>query len=112
MKGNAMLMELAAGTVENGAKALDGADLAGRLALLDGWALVDEGKVIERRFEVKGFARAQAIAILAGGIAETAGHHPDILFGWGYCTIRFSTHSAGGITMNDLICAARLNLLT
>lgn len=107
-----MLMKLAAEAVVNGAGSLEKSEIAERLALLDGWILADDGRAVERRFEVKNFARAQAIATLAGGVAETAGHHPDISFGWGYCTIRFTTHSAGGITMNDLICAARLNLLT
>ena len=37
--------------------------------------------------------------------------HPDVRFGWGYCEVAFTTHAAGGITRNDLICAARLDAL-
>ena len=42
--------------------------------------------------------------------AEAANHHPDIAFGWGHASVAFTTHSAKGVTLNDLIMAARLNL--
>ena len=35
-------------------------------------------------------------------------HHPDICFGYNTCTISFTTHSAGGITIFDFICAAQI----
>jgi 4a-hydroxytetrahydrobiopterin dehydratase len=34
-------------------------------------------------------------------------HHPDLAVGYDRCTVRWSTHSAGGITLNDLVCAAK-----
>lgn len=95
--------------VVDGAKLLPAADTALALSALEGWVLVDEGRAIQREFTTKSFVRAQAIAALAGGIGEMANHHPDISYGWGYARIRFTTHSAGGVTLNDLICAARLN---
>ncbi|MDN3713406.1 4a-hydroxytetrahydrobiopterin dehydratase [Paracoccus cavernae] len=79
------------------------------LAALEGWSLIEEGRAIGRRLDTKSFLRAQALAMVAGGIADLANHHPDISYGWGYCSLRFTTHSAGGVTMNDLICAARVN---
>lgn len=82
------------------------------LAVLDGWALSPDAASITRRWQVKGFARAAQLANLAVWLAEQQGHHPDIRFGWGYCEVSFTTHAAGGLTENDLICAARLNALT
>lgn len=104
-----MTQELAAGQIVNGAKRIAEEQLRDILADLDGWVLTEDGKAIECRLTTKSFVKAQALAALAGGIGEMANHHPDISYGWGYCTVRFTTHSAGGITMNDLICAARLN---
>ena len=73
------------------------------------WTLSYEGRAILRRVEVKGFARAAQLANVAAWLGEQQGHHPDVRFGWGYCEVTFTTHEAGGLTENDLICAAKLN---
>jgi 4a-hydroxytetrahydrobiopterin dehydratase len=44
-------------------------------------------------------------------VANEVDHHPDLELGWGRCTVRWSTHDAGGITQNDLACAARTELI-
>ena len=102
-------MSIADARIVDGAPLLPADETALALKNLEGWALVDDGRAIERAFATKSFVRAQAIAAQAGGIGEMANHHPDISYGWGYARVRYSTHSAGGVTMNDLICAARLN---
>lgn len=94
---------------EGGVAPLGRAEAEAALAGLEGWRLDAEAKAITRRFEVKGFARAMQLANVAGWLGEREGHHPDIRFGWGYCEVRFTTHAAGGLTDNDLICAARLS---
>jgi len=78
---------------------------------LTGWVLSDDATTITRRFDFKGFAKAVEMANLAAWLGNKQGHHPDIAFGWGYCSVSFTTHEAGGLTENDLICAARLNTL-
>ncbi len=42
-------------------------------------------------------------------IARDQDHHPEVQFGFKTCTIRLSTHSAGGISDNDWIVACLLN---
>jgi len=44
-------------------------------------------------------------------IGYTADHHPDLEIGYDYCRIKFSTHSIGGLSTNDFICAAKIDLL-
>ncbi len=105
------MQELLNGKIVNGAALLPEAELLAGLAGLEGWVLCDQGRAIELEVATKGFLKAQALAMLAGNIGEFANHHPDISFGWGYCRVRFTTHSAGGVTRNDLICAARLNAM-
>lgn len=89
----------------------DAATAIAMMAELTGWTLSDEGTAITRRFEFKGFAKAVEMANLAAWLGNKQGHHPDIAFGWGYCAVTFTTHEAGGLTDNDLICAARLDAL-
>jgi 4a-hydroxytetrahydrobiopterin dehydratase len=38
-------------------------------------------------------------------------HHPDLVVGYNRCEIRFSTHSAAGVTENDFICAAKADAI-
>lgn len=103
--------DLAKGTIIDGAPALPTADLTAHLPALAGWALADDGRAISREWRFKTFRRAAQLANLAAWQAEAANHHPDIAFGWGFARVTFTTHSAGGVTMNDLIMAARLNRL-
>jgi 4a-hydroxytetrahydrobiopterin dehydratase len=59
--------------------------------------------------QVKGYAKAVYLANLGAFLADQAGHHPDVSFGWGYCKVRFTTHAAGGLTEGDVICAAKFD---
>ena len=49
------------------------------------------------------------MANLAAWLGNRLNHHPDVAFGWGYCTVTFTTHDAGGLTQADFAAAARLN---
>ena len=75
-------------------------------ARLPDWILCDDGQSIERRFDVKGFAKAVYLCNLATYLADKSGHHPDLQLGWGYFVIRYTTHDAdngaGGLSVVDL----------
>jgi 4a-hydroxytetrahydrobiopterin dehydratase len=43
--------------------------------------------------------------------AEAADHHPDIDIRWRTVTFRLATHSAGGVTENDLSLARTIDTL-
>lgn len=47
----------------------------------------------------------------AGALAESEGHHPDLCFGWGYCTVVLYTHKIKGLHENEFIMAAKINAL-
>lgn len=100
---------LADDKIVDGAPALAQDVVGAHLGQLPGWALVQDGKAIQRDWRFKTFRQAAQLANLAAWQAEAGNHHPDIAFGWGTASVTFSTHSAGGVTMNDLIMAARLN---
>jgi len=44
-------------------------------------------------------------------IANRQDHHPDLDVHYNRCGVVFTTHDAGGITLNDLVCAARVEAL-
>jgi len=60
-----------------------------------------------RSFEFKDFAQALDFTNRIGGLAEQANHHPSILLEWGKVSVRWWTHSTGGLHINDFILAAR-----
>ena len=45
-------------------------------------------------------------------IANRANHHPDMEVGYNRCVVRYSTHSVGGLSESDFICAAKVNSLS
>ncbi|MFQ5958774.1 MAG: 4a-hydroxytetrahydrobiopterin dehydratase [Alphaproteobacteria bacterium] len=76
-----------------------------------GWTLDDTATRIERKFEFGNFVDALDFVNRVGALAEDEGHHPDISFGWGYCTVVFYTHKIKGLHENDFIMAAKVNTL-
>ena len=81
---------------------------------VDGWSVAPNPKKIFflfKKFEFKNFATSQKFINEVGKIAENEGHHPDILFGWGYAEISITTHAIEGLSENDFILAAKIDKL-
>ena len=72
-----------------------------------GWRNVD-GHHLEKEFRFPDFAQALAFTNRIGAIAEEAGHHPDILLGWGRVRVTLRTHDANAITAKDYALAAKI----
>jgi 4a-hydroxytetrahydrobiopterin dehydratase len=69
------------------------------------WPEVDGA--LERTFEFGSFADAIAFVNRVAELAEAENHHPDIAVSYRRVTLRWTTHSAGGITDRDRELAAR-----
>ena len=83
-----------------------------KLALLEnGWTIDEAGLNLMREFKFKGFAKTMYFVNAIAFLADKEGHHPDVTFGWGYCTVQFTTHAIGGLSENDFICAAKIDQL-
>lgn len=76
-----------------------------------GWALLDGGHRIERRFTFKNFKESLDFVAKLGALSEAEGHHPDISFGWGWTTVSWQTKKIKGLHENDFIMAAKTNQL-
>lgn len=76
------------------------------------WQLVelDGEEQLQRVFRFRNFAEAQAFTNRVGELAEAEGHHPAILLEWGRVTVRWWTHSIGGLHKNDFIMATRTDV--
>ena len=69
-----------------------------------------EGDTIVRDIELDGFKAAMALANKVADAANEANHHPDILIhDYKHVRLTLSTHSAGGITENDLALAQAID---
>ena len=79
---------------------------------VDGWEVVKGEKNIyflEKKFTFKSFLESQNFVNQVGKISEIEGHHPDILFGWGYAKISITTHAIEGLSEYDFILAAKID---
>ena len=79
---------------------------------VDGWLLNQNEKnmfFLEKNFKFKNFVESQNFINDVGKISEDEGHHPDIIFGWGYAKINITTHAIKGLSENDFILAAKID---
>ena len=81
---------------------------------VDGWDIFQDKKKIFfliKKFKFKNFFDSHNFINNVGAISESEGHHPDILFGWGYAEIKITTHAIEGLSQNDFILAAKIDQL-
>lgn len=79
------------------------------LAQVSGWHL-NQG-AIEKSFGFKNYYETIAFVNALAWICNTEDHHPDLSVSYNRCVVRFNTHSVGGISINDFICAAKADAL-
>jgi 4a-hydroxytetrahydrobiopterin dehydratase len=87
---------------------LEGDELDDMAEQLADWDVEDDER-IWRLFEFPDFATALAFVNQVGVLAEQQHHHPDINLSWGSVRVELSTHSIGGLSVNDFILAAKID---
>lgn len=90
---------------------LSAADVAAALETLPGWSLVEDGQAISRSFRFPDYYKTMAFVNALAFIAHREDHHPDLGVHYDRAVVRYSTHDVGGLSENDLICAAKVSLL-
>jgi len=75
------------------------------------WSASDDAQHIRRSFRFKNYYETIAFVNALAWIAHREDHHPDLEVGYNRCVVNFSTHSVGGLSENDFICAARIDTL-
>ena len=79
--------------------------------LNDSWIVGDDHTTIKRQFSFKNFYETMAFVNAIAWIAHIENHHPDLEVGYNYCNVTFMTHALKGLSHNDFICAAKIDLL-
>jgi len=95
----------------NGSIPLDLQTAKQKLASLKDWQLIENPTKIKKDFKFKNFATTLEFVNKVGNIAEREGHHPDIYFTWGKCSIEIYTHKINGLHDNDFILAGEIDKL-
>ncbi|MGB1556535.1 MAG: 4a-hydroxytetrahydrobiopterin dehydratase [Oceanococcaceae bacterium] len=75
------------------------------------WRLRADGKALEAEFSFKNYYQTMAFLNAVAFMANRENHHPDIRFGYNSVQMEWQTHAVGGVTHNDLICAAKVDRL-
>jgi 4a-hydroxytetrahydrobiopterin dehydratase len=75
------------------------------------WVLTDNGHAIRREFAFRDFYRTMSFVNSLAHIANIEDHHPDLEVGYNYCRVTFTTHAIHGLSENDFVCAAKIDLI-
>jgi 4a-hydroxytetrahydrobiopterin dehydratase len=89
--------------------ALDARAADALLPQVPGWTIVD-GKLV-KTFAFQDYHRTMAFVNAVAWIAHREDHHPAMTVSYNRCRIEFDTHSVAGLSLNDFICAARVEAL-
>ena len=76
------------------------------LGEIPGWQRA--GGEISKRFNFKNYYETMAFVNAIAWISHREDHHPDLEVGYNAVRVRYSTHSVGGLSENDFICAAKI----
>ena len=97
---------------EGGIQNFDISEIHKYLKKVDGWDVKKkEGETyfLEKKFTFQNFIESQKFINQVGDIAEKEGHHPDIIFGWGYAIVQIFTHKIKGLVESDFILASKID---
>jgi 4a-hydroxytetrahydrobiopterin dehydratase len=78
----------------------------------EGWRYDADKKMIVKEYLLADFGAAVDFIQTIEPLAQTADHHPDILLhGYRKVRVMLTTHSAGGVTVNDINLAKAIDAL-
>ena len=88
-------------------------EAAGKLLaqISSAWALSEDARSIRREFSFRDFYRTMSFVNALAHIANIEDHHPDLEVGYNYCRVTYTTHAIRGLSENDFVCAAKVDLI-
>ena len=75
------------------------------------WALSEDAHAIRREFAFRDFYRTMSFVNALAHVANIEDHHPDLEVGYNYCRVTYTTHAVRGLSENDFVCAAKIDLI-
>jgi len=105
------LLEKRSVELKPGTPAMLVTEIARYLAELPGWALESDARKIAKTYEFKDFHETMEFVNALAWVIHREDHHPDLEVSYKRCRVVFWTHTVGGVSENDLICAAKIDQL-
>jgi 4a-hydroxytetrahydrobiopterin dehydratase len=96
---------------EGGMAPLTPAQAQELLRQLSGWTLAADAKTLRREFVFRDLYRTMSFVNALAHVANIEDHHPDLEVGYNYCHVTYTTHAVGGLSENDFVCAAKIDLI-
>jgi 4a-hydroxytetrahydrobiopterin dehydratase len=94
---------------EGGVDPLQPMEVESLLKQLNGWML--SNGAITKTYSFKNYYQTIAFVNAAAWISHREDHHPDIAVGYNACRVAYMTHAVNGLSVNDFICAAKIDKL-
>ena len=94
---------------EGGMPPLNEGEIENLLKHVDGWHVEDNR--LTKQFNFTDFREAMGFVNKIAEIAESEGHHPDIMIHYSQVNIELWTHAINGLSENDFIVAAKIDEL-
>ncbi|KFN44479.1 4a-hydroxytetrahydrobiopterin dehydratase [Arenimonas oryziterrae] len=85
--------------------------IRGYLNALPDWERIEDGQAISKTYRFGDYYRTMAFVNALAFVAHREDHHPDLSVHYDRVVVRFSTHDVGGLSLNDFICAAKVEQL-
>ena len=79
------------------------------LKQLKAW-IVEDGKLV-KLYPFRNYHETMAFVNALAWVSHREDHHPDLAVGYNKCRVEYSTHTIGGLSENDFICAAKADAL-
>lgn len=94
---------------EGGVDPLQPLEVESLLKQLKGWTL--SNGAITKTYSFKNYYQTIAFVNAAAWISHREDHHPDMAVGYNTCRVAYMTHAINGLSVNDFICAAKIDKL-
>jgi 4a-hydroxytetrahydrobiopterin dehydratase len=88
---------------------LSSAEITKLMQQLEGWDLFD--RLIGKVYNFTNYYQTMAFVNAVAWISHREDHHPDIILSYNKCRVEYTTHAVGGLSENDFICAAKIDVL-
>ncbi len=96
---------------ESDSELLSLSEIEALLSKIPGWSLSVENKMIFREFFFKNYYQTMAFVNMIAWLSHQENHHPDLNVYYNKCIVQYHTHALNGLSENDFICAAKINVL-
>ena len=95
-------------SISKGAAPLPRSEAEDLLREIPAWSIGE--RTIAREFRFTDFRQAMVFVNSVAEIANEQDHHPDVFISYNKVQLTLSTHKIGGLSLNDFIVAAKIDL--